>query len=405
MIIKKIVRKLHLWLGLSSGLIVLFLGLTGCILAFQREIEDAVQSYRFTEARTTEPLPPSALKTIADRQLPGKKLHSIGYQKGRSATAVYYAFQPEEYYHIVFLNPYTGEVLEVKDMSKDFFRVVINGHYYLWLPPHIGQPILATATLLFVILMVTGIILWWPRHLAVLKQRLMVKWNARWRRVNYDLHNVFGFYMSWVALFIALTGLVMGFQWFSKSAYYVLSGGKAQPQYSETFSDTTGMVPVQKDRPAMDIIWAKTMNSHRNFGGVIDVHPPESSKSAIEVAVNPDSKTYWKTDYRYYDQYTLQEIEVNHLYGRIAKASVADKALRMNYDIHVGAIGGLPGKIIAFTASLIAASLPVTGFLIWRGRKKKKRQNVISTYAGGRQPGEKLKQRLSFPIRTSSGPV
>jgi uncharacterized iron-regulated membrane protein len=43
----------------------------------------------------------------------------------------------------------------------------------------------------------------------------------------------------------------------------------------------------------------------------------------------------------------------------------------MNYDIHVGAILGLPGKIIAFLASLIPASLPVTGFLIWWGKKKK----------------------------------
>jgi uncharacterized iron-regulated membrane protein len=45
----------------------------------------------------------------------------------------------------------------------------------------------------------------------------------------------------------------------------------------------------------------------------------------------------------------------------------------MNYDIHVGAVLGLPGKIIAFCASLIAASLPITGFYIWWGRRKKKK--------------------------------
>jgi len=43
-----------------------------------------------------------------------------------------------------------------------------------------------------------------------------------------------------------------------------------------------------------------------------------------------------------------------------------------NYDIHVGAILGLPTKIIAFIVSLICASLPVTGFMIWWGRRKKK---------------------------------
>ena len=48
----------------------------------------------------------------------------------------------------------------------------------------------------------------------------------------------------------------------------------------------------------------------------------------------------------------------------------------MNYDIHIGAIGGLAGKIIAFLASLICASLPVTGTLLWYGKKFKKKKAV-----------------------------
>jgi uncharacterized iron-regulated membrane protein len=88
--------------------------------------------------------------------------------------------------------------------------------------------------------------------------------------------------------------------------------------------------------------------------------------------VNTDEDTYWKTDYRYFDQYTLQELPVEHIYGRFKNATTADKLLRMNYDIHVGAILGLPGKMLAFFTSLIVASLPVTGFMIWWGRRKKK---------------------------------
>jgi uncharacterized iron-regulated membrane protein len=44
----------------------------------------------------------------------------------------------------------------------------------------------------------------------------------------------------------------------------------------------------------------------------------------------------------------------------------------MNYDIHVGAIGGIPGKILAFIISLICASLPITGLLVWLNKGKKK---------------------------------
>jgi len=34
---------------------------------------------------------------------------------------------------------------------------------------------------------------------------------------------------------------------------------------------------------------------------------------------------------------------------------------------------GLFGKFIAFFASLISTSLPITGFIMWKGRRKNKR--------------------------------
>ncbi|MFD1187486.1 PepSY-associated TM helix domain-containing protein [Pontibacter rugosus] len=370
MSIKKLIGKVHLWLGFASGLLVLFLGITGCILSFQREIEDATQEYRFVEHQPGKALlPPSELRAIADSQLPGKKTHSVSYQKGKAALVVYYDFEPE-YYYTVYLNPYTGDVLKVKNMADDFFRIIIEGHYYLWLPPNIGQPILASATLVFVVLLITGIILWWPKNKSAAKQRFAIKWSVKWRRKNYDLHNVLGFYMSWVVIFIAITGLVWGFQWVSKSVYWATSGGKPINEYYETLSDTTKAVPLATT-PAIDLLWDKVRKENPAFTGSLEVHIPENKKTSIEIASNPDTDTYWKIDYRYFDQHTLQELPVTHMYGKLADASVADKIRRMNYDIHVGAIGGIIGKIIAFFASLLAASMPVTGTLIWWGRRKK----------------------------------
>ena len=95
---KKAVGKIHLWLGLLSGLIVCFLGITGCILAFQREIENISQPYRYTEIRQEPVMQPSQLKEIAEKQFPGKKLHSISYQPGKSAVASFYNEDPEYYY-------------------------------------------------------------------------------------------------------------------------------------------------------------------------------------------------------------------------------------------------------------------------------------------------------------------
>lgn len=363
--------RIHLWLGLASGLFVFFLGITGCILAFEREIEDAVQTYRFTANQNKPLLPPTQLKAIADKALPNKKAHSVNYQPGRSAQVVYYHDQPA-YYYTVFVNQYTGKVLKVKNMDDDFFRIIIMGHYYLWLPPEIGQPILTTATMIFVFLLISGLILWWPKSKAARKQRFSVKLKSKWRRLNYDLHNVLGFYMTFIVIFIALSGMVMGFQWFAKSVYWVSSGGKNMTVFEETYSDTTSTAKLSLNAAAADKLWERFVKEDPTFAGSHDVHIPEDEKGAIEIAKNPDPTTYWKADYRYFDQHNLKEIEVKHMYGKFANTSTADKISRMNYDLHVGAVLGLPGKIMAFVASLVAASMPVTGVIIWIGRKKKK---------------------------------
>jgi uncharacterized iron-regulated membrane protein len=103
----------------------------------------------------------------------------------------------------------------------------------------------------------------------------------------------------------------------------------------------------------------------------IEVHPPETKLSPIAANANLETGTYWKTEYRYFDQYTLKEIEVNHIYGKLNSSTNSDKLMRMNYDIHTGGIFGFSGKIFAFLISLLIASLPITGFFIWYGRKKK----------------------------------
>lgn len=368
------IGRVHLWLGLSSGLIVFIIAITGCIYAFQAEISDALQDYRFVEVQNRAVLEPSVLKKIGEETLPDKHMHAILYAKpGRAARVIYYNLEPE-YYYIVYVNPYTGEVLKVSDEFATFFRFILDGHFYLWLPHEIGQPVVATATLVFVVMLISGLVLWWPRKNGASKQRFSVKWDARWRRRNYDLHNVLGFYSMAVALILALTGLVWGFEWFANGVHTV-AGGERSMLFLEPQSDS--LQTYQGDKPAIDVLYHR-MRAENPRAEVLEVHVPESKQSSIEVAINPDADTYWKADYRYFDQYTMKEIEVDHLYGKLADNALGDKLIRMNYDIHTGAVIGLPGKILAFCASLIVASLPVTGFCIWYGRRRKAKAETRS---------------------------
>jgi uncharacterized iron-regulated membrane protein len=96
----------------------------------------------------------------------------------------------------------------------------------------------------------------------------------------------------------------------------------------------------------------------------------------------------YKSTQLQYDQHT----EALLAFKSFEQMNNGERINAMNYDLHVGSIAGLPGKILAFCASLIAASLPVTGFLIWLGRKKKAQK-------------EKKKGKKMFKLKTFKSAV
>jgi uncharacterized iron-regulated membrane protein len=374
---KKLAGQLHLWLGLASGLVVFIVSVTGCLYVFRDEISllTADAPVR-VHTRNMPYLPPSRLMGLAEKYLPGKQPNGIRLERGKALSMNFFG---EGYSYELLLDPYTGKLIKATDYKKregefNFFGFVLDGHLNLWLPYKIGRPIVDYSILVFVITLITGLILWWPKKWNKYNREksFRVKWTATFKRLNYDLHNVLGFYALLVLLVIASTGLVWAFGWFQQSLYWLTSGGRSAPQWINVASDTTfaGTPAVQ---PA-DKIWNRLWENNHQMKSIYMGFPRERA-DAFFVNINPRSGTLYRQDIYYFDRYTLKEIYGGGVYSqkRYAKASVADKINRMNYDLHVGQLLGLPGKILAFFASLISASLPVTGFLVWWGRRKKKK--------------------------------
>ncbi|GAB3937133.1 PepSY-associated TM helix domain-containing protein [Larkinella terrae] len=372
MTVKKIVGKLHLWLGLASGLLVFVVAITGCILAFEYEIKSIIRPFQYVEPVANGVLlPPSRLQAIAEKQVPGKPAKGVNYgETGHSVNVPFYGASPD-YYYQVYLNPYTGEVLKVVDEERDFFHFILHGHYYLWLPETIGQPVVAYGTLVFTVLLITGMVLWWPKKWTKSSRdkSFKVKWKAQWRRVNYDLHNVPGFYALFFSIILAITGMIFGIEWLGDSIYWSTTGGKTMPDYQLPVSDST---QTRRFTNPTDLLWQRFIQTKPPTASLY-ISIPERASESIGVSINYRPGTYYKTDYYSFDQFTLKALTGEGPYfGEYNTASFGDKLRRMNYDIHVGAILSLPGKVLAFFASLICASLPVTGFIIWWGRRKKK---------------------------------
>lgn len=368
---RKLFHKLHLWLGLASGLLVFIIAVTGSLYAFQEEIT-GIGRYHYVEKRNEALMLPTALSNVGEKIVPGKELHAVKYNgKSKAAELIFFGYNPN-YYVIAYLNPYTGEVQKVKDMNRDFFRFILQGHYYLWLPPQIGRPLVASSTLLFIIILFTGIIIWIPRNRKGLKNLIWFRWKkgTRWPRINRDLHVVGGLYVTLFALIFAITGLVWGFEWFA-NLYYKSAGGEKSLAYTEVISYPQGRDDTLSVSEPLDKVWMLMQHEYPDAAS-IEVHPVHSDTASIAANANQSDGKYWKTDYRYFNQYTLDEITTYNIYGQFKDADFADKLMRMNYEIHTGAILGLPGKIFAFMMSLFIASLPVTGFILWWKKRKKR---------------------------------
>src|SRR5699024_5467722 len=115
--------------------------------------------------------------------------------------------------------------------------------------------------------------------------------------------------------------------------------------------------------------------SKHKFQGVTryGISIPQTSKAPITVSAYNRHEVYYDYDAAYFDQYSGKELGLS-LYK---DKNAGQKLLAMKYDIHVGAIGGIWGKIIAFLVSLVCASLPITGFIIWWGKKKKPKRKPV----------------------------
>ncbi|UPL47556.1 PepSY-associated TM helix domain-containing protein [Hymenobacter sublimis] len=364
---KKLVGKLHLWLGLTSGLVVFIVSLTGAIFVFQDEIRDLTEPWRKVPVQATAPVLPSRLQAAALASHPGIAASTTWvtyFGAERSATVFFTdkAGNPIQ----VYLNPYTGQVLREQNLRTYFFSIVQEIHMTLLLPEAVAKWVVGGAVLIFVVMLLTGLVLWWPKRRQERKQRFTIKWGARWRRINYDLHNVLGFYAASIGLVLALTGLFMIFPSVLTAIAYVTNGGRTYPQDLITAKVDTLRPVAAAPAPLSDVVY-QAVRRRSPQAEMILLGPAGNGKEPAYCWAYRKALHYYNRDDYAFHPVSGQELQASFHATKSAGTQLTD----MNYDIHTGQILGLGGKIVAFLASLISASLPVTGTIIWWGRRNK----------------------------------
>uniref|UniRef100_UPI0039A6D663 PepSY-associated TM helix domain-containing protein n=1 Tax=Ornithobacterium rhinotracheale TaxID=28251 RepID=UPI0039A6D663 len=364
--VREAFRIIHLWAGLIGGVFIFILCFTGSVLVFRDELTKALNPSIFSlnpagERQNIEQL----IEQVEAKT--HKKVVSFELSKEVSAP---YTFmlkdkkqqkgRPES----VYVNPYNAEVLGGgRNLAgNDFFMFNFKLHRWLLLPMGAGRIVMGVATLLFVLGLVTGMVVWFPKRLKHYKRGFKVKWSAGWKRINHDFHNSFGLYSLIFLLLMGVTGLCWSFTWWKDASSFVIGAEifnreKTEIQVPEQGENLTLSQSVEKVNQHLlyeyDVLRFSDFNLENK---ALSVNAYKNGFAAISL---PDT---------YYFSPKTGEVLEQELIKDLAFNAFLAKSV---HDLHMGKIYGTCSKILFLIFSLIGALLPITGFLIWwnKGRK------------------------------------
>ncbi len=383
--IRKLFNKLHLWLGLASGLVLFVVCLSGTIYTFRAEIERWIDSDKYYANVPMGAVMLSPDTIAAKAAIIGKgKVTSIvipsdkdmnwqvsvkktSPEKEKRAEQKPGGGRPKTF----FVNPYTGDVEgEQGGSTSEFFATMMKLHRWLLMEDSVGRIVVGISTIIFVFLILSGLVIWFPAKIRLLKQALSIKTSANWKRINHDLHNTLGFYSFLVLLIMSLTGLCWSFEWYRDGLGDVL-GAKVFKGRGEKPLPST--IPGEKPgKASLEQVVTET-NKTFVYTGNLRLSIPENDTNAIVVTKSATGFfAVSGSDKAQFDQYTGALLKTEAFSDKPLNVQIADSIK----PIHTGEIFGTFSKIIYFVVCLIATSLPVTGTFIWLNKMKKKNNPI-----------------------------
>lgn len=401
---KKIFRKIHLWLSVPFGLIITLVCFSGAMLVFENEVNEWFRrDLYYVETVKESPLPMDKLLEKVATTLPDSV----------SVTGVSISSDPGRAYQVslskprrasLYVDQYTGEV-KGKSERSGFFMFMFRMHRWLldsmnpgnegifW-----GKMIVGVSTLLLVFVLISGIVIWWPRTRKALKNSLKITATEGWRRFWYDLHVAGGMYTLIFLLAMALTGLTWSFPWY-RTAFYKVFGVEVQQRAAQGHEqksdaqkrDTKLAAHREKKREGNEVRKGERSgrpeNNHSDMYSVTspfvywqEIYDKLRRQNPEYKQISISSGTASVSFNRFGNQRASDRYSFNTDNGEFTETSLyqhQDKSGKIRgwiYSVHVGNWGGMFTRILTFIAALLGAALPLTGYYLWIKRLIKVRK-------------------------------
>ncbi|MBU3119723.1 sulfite reductase flavoprotein subunit alpha [Acinetobacter soli] len=446
--LKKVFFQIHWFLGISAGLILALMGVTGAIYSYDQQILKLInQDSYVVQAQNTPKLTPAQLYQHFEQRQPDLKINSITIAKDTTASStVNIQKEGERRGYNMMVNPYTAEVLpEIK--GRGFFQFVQQLHRNLTFGP-VGKQITAACTLILIFFVLSGLYLRWPKR-HTWRQWLFVKPKLKGRNFIWDLHAVIG---TWVVVFyllMACTGLYWSYDWWRDGMFKLMGVERPQPQMQAGPRNTQGQATNRmQGQPqqghagrehrgegrgesreqlssaqiydALNKTWTGFKTQLGRDYSSITLNLPKKADQTIELSFIDATPQHERARNSAVYHYGTGKIEKLELYE---DKKLNEKIMSSMLPVHRGSFFGPVYHFFAMLASLAMPLFFVTGWMLYLKRRKQKkltlaaRQHVsdhyidpnatpwLITYASQTGVAEQLAWRTATRLQEAHQPV
>lgn len=392
--IRKFIFWTHLLTGTTLGLIILSMSITGMMLAFEPQIVEFAERNQRNIVLNETHNKKQTLKLLTQQAINLNPTYSLSGITIDSKPNASFSANFGEKGGTLYLNPYNGELLGRGSQTHNFMNKIENWHRWLG-NKKIGKPITDAAVIGFLLLLFSGIIIWWPKNwnLSSIQAITIFNPNLKGKARDWNWHNVIGFWLSPLILMTTVTGIIMSYTW-ANDLLYRITGN--EPPFKQQRSDPSkNKKPEQKPhknepqniQQKMDPILLSNLTQYIEQAtekapdwDSITVRFPQKSDAPVSVWITQEKNG--QPDHR--SQLNLNPSTVKILEWKPATEQNLGLKLRIwTKNLHTGTAFDLWGQTLAFLSASGISVLVWTGIaLAWRrfqAWKIRKEKNKILT--------------------------